>query len=85
MSTVKLRRKIEKQLDDLPLDRLQSAADFIDFLGKKNGNRSSDGDPRIARMRLRIRQAESAIAAGKLVPWQKLKRKYGGERIPKKR
>ncbi|MGD0463039.1 MAG: hypothetical protein ABSB74_11195 [Tepidisphaeraceae bacterium] len=76
MSTIELRRKIKKQLDDLPLDRLQPAAEFIDFLGKKNGNRSSDSDPRIARMRLRIRQAKAAIAAGKLVPWQKLKRKH---------
>jgi hypothetical protein len=76
MSTTKLRRKIKKQLDDLPSDRLQSAADFIDFLGRKNGNGASESDPRIARMRLRIRQAEAAEAAGKLVPWQKQKRKH---------
>jgi hypothetical protein len=76
MSTIELRRKLKKQLDDLPLDRLQSAADFIDFLGKKNGNGASEIDPRIARMRLRIRQAETAEAAGKLIPWQKSKRKH---------
>jgi hypothetical protein len=76
MSTVKLRQKLKKQLDDLPLDRLQSAADFIDFLGQKNGNGASENDPRIARMRLRIRQADAAEAAGKLIPWPKPKRKH---------
>jgi hypothetical protein len=62
-------------LDHLSIDRLQSAADFIDFLDKKHGNGSSQTDPRIAGMRLRIRQADEAIAAGKLISWEKLKRK----------
>jgi hypothetical protein len=75
MSTIELRRKIKKQLDDLPLDRLQSAANFIDFLGKKNSNGFSQSDPRIARMRLRIRQADAAEAASKLISWEKPKRK----------
>ena len=75
MSAVELRRKIKRQLDDLPMDRLRTAADFIDFLEKKNGSRSLENDPRIARMRLRIRQAEKAEAAGKLIPLEKLRRR----------
>jgi hypothetical protein len=75
MSIDELRRKMKKQLDDLPLDRLQPAANFIDFLCEKSDSRSSESDPRIARMRLRISRTEAAIAAGKLVPWRKLKRK----------
>ena len=74
VSTLELRRKTKKQLDHLSVDRLQSAADFIDFLDKKHGN-GSERDPRIARMRLRIREADEAEAAGKLIPWDKLKRK----------
>jgi hypothetical protein len=75
MSTMELRRKIKRQLDDLPLDRLQTAADFIDYLGKKNGGESPGSDRRIARMRLRIRQTDAAEAAGKLIPWELSKRK----------
>jgi hypothetical protein len=76
MSTLELRRKIKRQLDVLPKDKLRSAADFIDYLGKGNGARSPEKDPRIARMRRRIRRAEAAVAAGKLIPWEQLKRKY---------
>ena len=76
MSTVELRRKIKRQVDGFPSGQLRSAADFIDYLGNKNGAPSSQKDPRIIRMRRRIRQAEAAEAAGKLIPWEKLKRKY---------
>jgi len=74
MSTVELRRKIKRQVDGLPSGQLRSAADFIDYLGKKNGAPSSEKDPRIIRMRRRIRQADAAEAGGKLISWERSNR-----------
>ena len=34
MSTVKLRRKIKKAIDQLPPKRLESLADYVEFLNK---------------------------------------------------
>jgi hypothetical protein len=75
MSTVQLRRKIKKQIDTLQPERLQSAADYISFLGEKQNGKKLSTDPRIFRMRQRIREADEAEAAGKLIPLEKLRRK----------
>jgi hypothetical protein len=76
MSTTELRRLVKKQVDTLQPERLQSAADYLSFLSKqRNGNKNETIDPRIARMRQRIREADEAEAAGKLIPLEKLRRK----------
>jgi hypothetical protein len=57
MSTVELRREIKKAVDKLPPARLESLADYVDFLTR------SGLDKRLAR-------AEKAIASGKGINWR---------------
>ena len=60
MSTVELRRKIKKAIDRLPPKRLESLADYVQFL---------DRPP----MSERLATAERAIASGKGVNWRKVR------------
>jgi hypothetical protein len=60
MSTVELRRKIKKAVDQLPPKRLEFLADFVQFLNR----------PPLTE---RLAAAEKAIAAGKGVNWRKVR------------
>jgi hypothetical protein len=60
MSTVALRRKIKKDIDRLPAERLKSLADYVQFLNRP---------PLIDR----LAAAEKAIASGKGVNWRKVR------------
>ena len=60
MNTAELRLAIKKVVDRLPPDRLVSLADYVDFLNR----------PLLVH---RVKAAEQAIAAGKGVPWQKVR------------
>ena len=60
MSTVQLRRKIKKAIDQLPPRRLESLADYVEFL-----NRPALTD--------RLAVAEKAIASGRGVNWRKVR------------
>jgi hypothetical protein len=60
MSTVELRRKIKSAIDRLPLKRLESLADYVQFL-----DRAPIAD--------RLTTAEKAIVAGKGVNWRKVR------------
>ncbi len=60
MSTTELRREIKKAVDKLPPARLESLADYVDFLIR----------PGLAK---RLSAAEKAIAAGKGVSWRKVR------------
>jgi hypothetical protein len=60
MSTVELRRKIKTAIDRLPPKRLESLADYVQFL-----NRPPITD--------RLAAAEKAIASGKGTPWRKVR------------
>jgi len=61
MSTTELRRKIKKAVDHLPPKRLESLADYVEFLNRP---------PLIDR----LRAAEKAIASGKGINWRKVRR-----------
>ncbi len=60
MNTAELRLAIKKVVDRLPPERLVSLADYVDFLNR----------PLLVQ---RVKAAEKAIAAGKGVPWQKVR------------
>ena len=60
MSNATLRREIKKAIDQLPVDRLASLADYVAFL-----NRPS--------MKDQIDQAERDLKAGKGVNWRKVR------------
>ena len=61
MSTGELRREIKKLVDRLPSERLESLADYAQFL-----NRPALAD--------RLKDAEKAIASGKGVNWRKVRK-----------
>ena len=60
MSTAELRREIKKAVDRIPAERLESLADFVQFLNR----------PVMAE---RIAAAEKAIASGKGANWRKVR------------
>lgn len=60
MGTIKLRREIKKAVDRLPAERLESLADYIQFLIRPE-------------LQQRLLAAEKAIASGKGVNWRKVR------------
>ena len=61
MTTANLRRRIKKQIDRLPPERLGSLAEYVQFLNQ----------PPILQ---RVRIAEKAIASGKGVNWRRVRK-----------
>jgi hypothetical protein len=59
MTTTELRREIKKLVDGVPPERLESLADYVQFLNR----------PELAE---RLKDAEKAIDAGKGVNWRKV-------------
>ena len=60
MSATALRREIKKAVDKLPPARLESLADYVDFLTR----------PALSK---RLAMAEKAIASGKGIEWRKVR------------
>ena len=60
MSTVELRREIKKAVDKMPPARLESLADYVDFLTRPG-------------LEKRLAAAEKAIASGKGINWRKVR------------
>jgi len=60
MSTVELRRKIKKEIDQLPPKRLATLAEYVQFLNRP---------PLIDR----VIAAEKSIASGKGTNWRKVR------------
>ena len=60
MSTVELRRKIKKAVDQLPPRQLESLSDYVQFLNR----------PPLTR---RLAVAQKAILSGKGVNWRRVR------------
>jgi hypothetical protein len=60
MNITKLRRELKKAIDGLPAQRLESLADYVEFLSRPS-------------LQERLREAEKAIAAGKGLNWRKVR------------
>jgi hypothetical protein len=60
MTTADLRRKIKRVIDRLPPKRLESLADYVEFLNR----------PPLSE---RLRAAQRAIASGKGVNWRSVR------------
>ena len=61
MSTGELRREIKKAVDRVPTERLESLAEYVQFLSRPS-------------LKRRLKDAEEAIAAGKGVNWRSVRR-----------
>jgi len=57
MTTNQLRREIKKAVDKLPDERLESLADYVQFLSRSS-------------IEQRLKEAEEAFANGKSVNWR---------------
>lgn len=71
MSTLELRRQAKQSIDELPPERLRSAVDFLGYL--RSETQVAPARPRLA---ARLAQAKDDVAADKLTPVAKLRRKY---------
>ena len=60
MSGAALRREIKKAIDRLPVDRLESVADYIAFVNRPT-------------LKDRIQKAEKEFKAGKGIDWRKVR------------
>ena len=67
MSTLELREKAKKRIDDIPAKQLRSAMEYIEYLATM-GSR-----PPLAE---RLKQADREMKAGMGIPVEKLRRKY---------
>lgn len=74
MSTTELRRRIKKQVDALHPARLGFASEFLTLLKKQEKQDAETAKAAI--FRERIAKAERDVAAGRVVRWEDLKRKY---------
>jgi hypothetical protein len=61
MSTSELRQEIKKEVDRMPADRLESLADYVQFLIRPSLER-------------RLSEAEQAIESGQGVNWRLVRR-----------
>jgi predicted transcriptional regulator len=61
MTKTKLRREIKKAVDRVPLERLKSLADYVQYLSRPS-------------LLERIEKAEKDIAEGKGVSWRTVRR-----------
>jgi hypothetical protein len=61
MSTGELRREIKKAVDRVPTERLESLAEYVQFLSRPS-------------LKRRLKDAEEAIAGGKGVNWRSVRR-----------
>ena len=61
MSAMNLRREIKKAVDQVPPERLESLADYVQYLSRPS-------------LENRIKEAEKAIADGKGVNWRAVRR-----------
>lgn len=60
MTHTQLRREIKKAVDRIPVDRLSSLADYVEYLSR-------------AALAKRIAEAEADLKAGKGVNWRKVR------------
>ena len=60
MSSPKLRQQIKKAVDRVPTERLQSLAEYIQFLSR----------PPLVHL---VERAEKAITTGQSVPWRSVR------------
>lgn len=74
--TVELRRRAKKQIESLSPERLQVAADFLSYLEERESNEATEEVLRIPGLLEQFEEAERDIAAGRVTPVEKLRRKY---------
>jgi hypothetical protein len=76
MSATDTRRAAKRRIDSLSADRLRVADDFLAYLQERESNEATEQLLTVPGFIERPEKAERQIAAGKVTPVEKLRRKY---------
>lgn len=76
MSALELRRKAKKRIDGLSPESLKFTLDFMEFLDEREEEDATEELMRIPGFGKAMEKAERDIAAGRVTPVEKLRRKY---------
>lgn len=75
MSTAELTRQTKQRLERLSPERLQVVADFVAYLEERESNEATEELLKIPGLVKALAKTEKDIAAGKLTPAERLRRK----------
>ena len=74
MTATQLRKRIQQRVKALSVERLRTADDFLAYLEEREDNAATRELLAIPGLLARVRKAQREAAAGKLVPFEKVRR-----------
>jgi hypothetical protein len=74
MTATQLRKRIQRRVKALSVERLRTADDFLAYLEEREDNAATRELLAIPGLLARVRKAQRDAAAGKLVPFEKVRR-----------
>lgn len=76
MNTTQMRRQIKRYVDQLSVERLRVAADFLAYLAERESNEATQELLEISGFVEAFEKAKQNVAAGKVTRVDQLRRKY---------
>jgi hypothetical protein len=74
MTAIQLRKRIQRRVKALSVERLRTADDFLAYLEEREDNAATRELLAIPGLLARVRKAQREAVAGKLVPFEKVRR-----------
>jgi len=74
MTATQLRKRIQQRVKALSVERLRTADDFLAYLEEREDNAATRELLAIPGLLARVRKAQREATAGKLVPFEKVRR-----------
>jgi len=76
MTTTEIREQIQQYVDQLSPERLRVAVDFLAYLAERESQEATEELLKIPGFVEAFEKAKQDVAAGRLTPVEKLRRKY---------
>lgn len=76
MDTIELRQQVKEYIEQLSPERLRVAADFLAYLADKESEEATQELLNIPGFLEAFEKAKKNVAAGNVIPVEKLRRKY---------
>jgi hypothetical protein len=73
MSTLELRRRAKKTIDELPDDRLKFVNEFLDYVKQRQSDDATRELLKIAGFQRSLRRGEKDLRAGRTTAWRKVR------------
>jgi hypothetical protein len=73
MSTVELRRRAKKAIDELPDNRLKFVNEFLDYVRERQSDDATEELLKIPGFRRSLRRGEKDLRNGKATGWRKVR------------